>query len=49
MSQINAPNLHIRMISEGSCDAEDWRMAAENSALPSEEYILCLKLKSILK
>jgi len=24
---------HIRMISEGSCDSEDWRNNAENSAL----------------
>ncbi len=26
-----APNQHIRMISEGSCDTEDWRNGAENS------------------
>ncbi len=26
-------NQHIRMISEGSCDPEDWSNAAENSAL----------------
>ncbi len=26
-------NQHIRMISEGSCDTEDWRNDAENSAL----------------
>ncbi len=25
--------LHIRMISEGSCDTEDWSYDAENSAL----------------
>ncbi len=25
---------HIRMISERSCDAEDWSKDAENSALP---------------
>ncbi len=25
------------MISEGSCDTEDWSNDAENSALPSEE------------
>ncbi len=40
MSQINiswAANQHIRMISEGSCDTEDW---SKNSALPSQEYIL---------
>ncbi len=28
-----AANLHIRMISEGSCDTEDWSNDAENSAL----------------
>jgi len=28
---------HIRMISEGSCDTEDWSNDAENSALPSQE------------
>ncbi len=32
-------NLDIRMISEGSCDTEDWIDGAENSALPSQEYI----------
>ncbi len=32
-------NQHIRMISEGSCDTEDWSNDAENSALPSEKYI----------
>ncbi len=26
-------NQHIRLISEGSCDTEDWRNDAENSAL----------------
>ncbi len=31
-----APNQHIQIISEGSCDTEDWRvMAAENPALLS--------------
>jgi len=25
------------MISEGSCDTEDWSNDAENSALPSQE------------
>jgi len=34
-----AANQHIRMISEGSCDIEDWSYDAENSALPSQEYI----------
>ncbi len=27
------------MISEGSCDAEDWSNDAENSAFPSQELI----------
>ncbi len=30
---INASNQHIRMISEGSCDTEDWSNDAGNSAL----------------
>ncbi len=28
-----AANQHIRMISEGSCDTEDWSNDAENAAL----------------
>ncbi len=32
-----AANQYIRMISEGSCDTEDWSNDAENSALPSQE------------
>ncbi len=28
-----AANQHIRMVSEGSCDTEDWSNDAENSAL----------------
>ncbi len=37
----NAANQHIRMISEGSCDTEDWSNDAENSALITEIiYIL---------
>ncbi len=28
-----AADQHIRMISEGSCDTEDWSNDAENSAL----------------
>ncbi len=28
---------HIRMISEGSCDTEDWSNDAAHSALPSQE------------
>ncbi len=27
----------IRMTSKGSCDTEDWRNDAKNSALPSQE------------
>ncbi len=30
-------NQHIRMISEGSCDTDDWSNDAENSALASQE------------
>jgi len=30
---IKSANQHITMISEGSCDAEDWSNDAENSAL----------------
>ncbi len=30
-------NQHIRMISKGSCDTEDWSNDAENSALSSQE------------
>ncbi len=30
-------NQNIRMISELSCDSEDWSNDAENSALPSQE------------
>ncbi len=34
-------NQHIRVISEGSCDTEDWRNDAENSALITEiNYVL---------
>ncbi len=36
-----AANQHIRMISEGSRDTEDWRNDAENSALTTRiNYIL---------
>ncbi len=31
-----AANQHIRMISEGSCDTEDWSNDAENTALITE-------------
>ncbi len=36
MAKLNFQNFHlqhIRMISEGSCDTEDWSNDAENSAL----------------
>ncbi len=37
----SAANQNIRMISEGSCDTEDWSNDAENSALITEiSYIL---------
>jgi len=29
--RIHAPNPHIRLFSEGSCDTEDWSNDAENS------------------
>ncbi len=32
-------NQHIRMISEGSCDTEDWSNDAENSAL---QHTVCM-------
>ncbi len=35
-SHISA-NHHIRMISEGSCDTEDWSNDAENSALTESQ------------
>ncbi len=34
-----AANQHIRMISEGSCDTEDWSNDAENSTLPSQNEL----------
>ncbi len=34
-----ASNQRIRMISEGSCDTEDWSNDAENSALHYRNYI----------
>ncbi len=33
-------NLHIRMISEGSCDTNYWSNDAENSALILEIYFI---------
>ncbi len=32
-NKLEQPNQHIRMISEGSCETEDWRNDAENLAL----------------
>jgi len=44
-----AANQHIRMISEGSCDTEDWSNDAENSALITGiNYILKYRLKKKL-
>ncbi len=34
-------NQHIRMISEGSCDTEDWSNDAENSALHHRNKLHC--------
>jgi len=39
------PNQHVRMISKGSCDAEDWSNDAENSALPSQESFVLKHIK----
>ncbi len=36
----------IKMISEGSCDTEDWSNDADNSALPSQEYIIFYNIKN---
>ncbi len=35
----SAANQHIRMISEGSCDTEDWSNDAENSAHSNPLYL----------
>jgi len=35
-----ASNHHIRVISEGSCDTEDWSNDAENPAITGIYYIL---------
>ncbi len=41
VSKIDKKNLHIRIISEGSCDTEDWSNDVENSALITDiKYIL---------
>jgi len=40
------PNQYEKMISKGSCDAEDWSNYAENFALLSDEEI---KFENILK
>ncbi len=42
-----AANQYIRMISEGSCDTEDWSDDAENTALITEiNYILtCITIE----
>jgi len=38
----NKRNQQIRIYFEGSCDTEDWRNYAKNTALPSQEYITLL-------
>ncbi len=45
-----AANQHIRMISEGSCDTEDWSNDAENSAfITAINYILNIfKYKTVI-
>ncbi len=43
-----AANQHIRMITEGSCDTEDWSNDAENSALHHRKKIH-FKIYSIVK
>ncbi len=35
----HSANQHIRMISEGSCDTEDWSNDAENAAVISHQLI----------
>ncbi len=34
-----AENQYIRMISEGSCDTEDWSNDADNSALINKVHV----------
>ncbi len=36
--------MYIIMISEGSCDTEDWSDDAENTALISQKYITFLNI-----
>ncbi len=43
-----AANQYIKIISEGSCNTEDWRMPAENSALITENK-LYFKIYSNIK
>ncbi len=35
---------HLRMISEGLWDTEDWSNDAENTALPTQEEIILLHI-----
>ncbi len=42
------PNPHIRRISEGSCDKEDWSNAAENSALHHRKLHCKIKIITVL-
>jgi len=39
-----AANQHIRMISEGLCDIEDWSNDAEKFNFTSQEYITFLNV-----
>ncbi len=49
-ASIWAANQNIRMISEGSCDTEDWSNHAENSALHNRNkvmFCMCLKINQL--
>ncbi len=45
-----AANQHIRMISEGSCDTEDWSDDAGNSALITEinDILKYIHIKAVI-
>ncbi len=43
-----AANQHIRMISEGSCDTEDWSNDAENSALHHKLHFTIYSKKTVI-
>ncbi len=46
---MGAANHHIRMISEGSCDTEDWRNDAENPALHQRKLLLLYYILNRIK